>query len=383
MAEIRAGQVIAPSSAEEAAAVMRSCVTAGLQVRCAGTNAAPRHDAVVISSANLNAIAEYEPADLVLSAEAGATLPQIAKATTPHNQFLALDPALHAEASLGATVATGAAGPLRFAHGTPRDQVLGLQIVAGDGRILEFGGKVVKNVAGYDIVRLLVGSRGTLGFITRANVRLKPIPAVDRTVTITFASVDAAIDIVDAVRAAHLDAVGLELISPPLAADWTLLARLHGNEAAVMDAAARLQTLAGTAPVELTASDDPWLKIRAAESAAPVCIRVANLPSLLRETMRTAQRIVTEAEIANPAIAIHAGDGIVRVIGSSAGRNAAATLDAARAEMSERGGSLIVERIEPALPIDAFGRLETVELMRQIKRVFDPAGILGAGRFAL
>src|SRR5687768_6722174 len=169
-------ETIAPRSSEEAAALVRAAAAAGRKIG--------------LSARNMTSVSEYEPADLVISVQAGATLGDIARAAAPHNQFLALDPAVSAETSIGSIVATNAAGPLRFAHGTPRDQVLGLEVVTGDGRVLEFGGKVVKNVAGYDIVRLLIGSRGALGFITRVNIRLKPSPAFDRTAILTVDSYD-------------------------------------------------------------------------------------------------------------------------------------------------------------------------------------------------
>src|SRR5687768_6975102 len=169
-------EVLAPSSSEQAAAFVREAAVARRRIK--------------LSAQNMTAVSEYEPADLVISVHAGATLADIARAAAPHNQFLALDPAVDASTTIGSIVATNAAGPLRLAHGTPRDQVLGLEVVTGDGRVLEFGGKVVKNVAGYDIVRLLIGSRGALGFITRVNIRLKPSPAFDRTAILTVDSYD-------------------------------------------------------------------------------------------------------------------------------------------------------------------------------------------------
>lgn len=367
MSELRLAEVFEPHSTEEAAAIIRRAAEQGTPVR--------------LSARNMRAVTDYEPADLVISLQAGASLAQIAAATQPNNQFLALDPPVPAETSIGSVVARGAAGPLRLAHGTPRDQVLGLEIVAGDGRILEFGGKVVKNVAGYDLVRLLVGSHGTLGFITRVNMRLKPIPAVDRTASMATESIDAAIEIADAVRASHLDVVALEIISPPLTNRWTVLARLHGNHESVADAEQRLRDVAGAVPLEVTEGAAVWSRLAGAEHAAQVSIRLANLPSRLRETVAIGEGL--ENLLANPALAIHAGDGIVRLLGSSLVREGAAALREARESIEQHNGSLIVERTQPGAEVAAFGTPDGLALMQQIKRVFDPAGILGAGRMPL
>ncbi|MGQ0562059.1 MAG: FAD-binding oxidoreductase, partial [Gemmatimonadota bacterium] len=285
----------APHSSEEAALALRQASAHGRRID--------------LTARNLTAVAEYEAADLVISVQAGATLAGIAAATMPHNQLLALDPAVRPTTSIGAIVARDAAGPLRYAHGTPRDQVLGLEVVTGDGRILEFGGKVVKNVAGYDVVRLLVGSRGTLGFFTKIHLRLKPAPAVDRTVVVQPGSFVAAADLADGIERERLDPVALEIVSAPA---WTLLARFHGNEEMVADAVRRSARLAGTYRV----FDGPaeWHELLLAEAYAAVNVRLANLPSRLRETVAHATRFAERARLAHARFALHAGNGIVRVL---------------------------------------------------------------------
>src|SRR5206468_6797235 len=124
------------------------------------------------------------PGDLTLTARAGTTLAEIRSATAEHNQWLALDPSGRDESTLGAIAATASAGPLATAFGTPRDLILGLEFVSGDGHIARGGGKVVKNVAGFDLTRLFIGSWGTLGVITEVSVRLHAKPEVDRTIAI-------------------------------------------------------------------------------------------------------------------------------------------------------------------------------------------------------
>lgn len=366
MRDVAAGSVLTPSTAEEASQILRAAADAGVRTRFS-TRTESYRNVLLVSSVKLNHIAEYEPADLVVSAEAGVTLDALAHATAHNNQFLALDPP-DPSATLGKVVATGAAGPLRCAHGTPRDQVLGLSVVAGDGRMLGFGGKVVKNVAGYDVVRLMVGSRGTLGFITGVHIRLKPLPAVDRTLVVRADDPDELIALARAMNAAHLDPAALEIVSRP---QWQLWIRLHGNNDAVVDLTQRVNELTGTEEQNA----DTWLALAREEAGSAVCIRMAGLPSLLPNTLREASALAQAVGISDRWFAIHANEGIVRLMGSSATSNSAA-LEAARAAMIEAGGSLIVERFPGENPgLNQAGR--NAELMRQIRKVFDPAGILG------
>jgi glycolate oxidase FAD binding subunit len=247
--------------------------------------------------------------------------------------------------------------------------VLGLEVVTGDGRVLEFGGRVVKNVAGYDVVRLIVGSRGRLGFITRVNLRLKPAPAVDETIAVGCGSFEQAVDLVDAMQ--QLDPVALEIASWP---EWTLLARFHGNREAV---AAGIATVASLAPASRRFSGGAeWRAFNRVEAGSAVRVRFANLPSGLRETFAVASDFASDAGLADARFAAHAGSGIVRVL---ADHDTAGALAAAREQgerLTAQGGSVIMERLAgaaPDQPRDATIR----KLMDQIRTVFDPAGVLG------
>lgn len=348
--------VLMPGSADEAARMVREAHASGRRVK--------------LSAAAMTQVAEYEPADLVISVQAGATLADIARAVSPHNQFLALDPSVHVSTTIGSIIATNAAGPMRYAHGTPRDHVLGLEVVTGDGRALEFGGRVVKNVAGYDIVRLIVGSRGRLGFITRVNLRLKPLPDVDRTASVTVDSYEAAVDVVDAIHDARLDPVALEIVSEPT---WAVLVRFHGNQLAVADGLERVGGLGRSQELEGGAS---WETLGLAEAAAPVVLRVANVPSRLRQSMESARQLAERAGLSNARYAVHAGNGIIRVLAGAAGPDAADAMVEARASIVQHGGSLRAERIPGIHVEDDIDRANRA-LMEQITKVFDPAGIFG------
>src|SRR5688500_1008999 len=135
----------------------------------------------ILDVSGLSGITEYVPGDLTLTARAGTTLAEIADATAAHGQWLPLDPFGDRHGTLGATLATASAGPLGGSLGLPRDLTVGVSFVTGTGNIVRGGGRVVKNVAGFDLVRLTIGAWGTLGVITEATVRLRARPEVDET----------------------------------------------------------------------------------------------------------------------------------------------------------------------------------------------------------
>ena len=135
-----------------------------------------------LSTRELSGITEYVPGDLTLTARAGTTLGEIREATAAHGQWLALDPSGSDDGTIGATIATASAGPLVTFFGAPRDLVLGVEFVTGAGVVARGGGRVVKNVAGFDLTRLLTGSWGTLGVITEVTVRLHARPEADESV---------------------------------------------------------------------------------------------------------------------------------------------------------------------------------------------------------
>ena len=137
---------------------------------------------LLLSTSQMNRILEYEPADLTATVEAGCTLHGFNAQAAPHRQCIPLDPFADVRSTLGAVVATASSGPLRCGFGTPRDWVIGMQIVHAYGLRTRAGGKVVKNVAGYDLCKLYTGSFGTLGIITEISFKLRPLPPVEKNV---------------------------------------------------------------------------------------------------------------------------------------------------------------------------------------------------------
>src|SRR6266852_5134607 len=186
--------VAAPSSTSEASALLRVAAAYGLAVvpRGAGTGLSwgvpPSSCDLIVDLCSMDQVIEHTAGDLVARVQAGATMGQLASVLASAGQQLALD--APADTTVGGVVATGTAGPRRFRYGAPRDLLIGLTVVRADGVVAHSGGKVVKNVAGYDIGKLFSGSQGTLGLITEATFRLHPLPTAVAYLTAQFTPAD-------------------------------------------------------------------------------------------------------------------------------------------------------------------------------------------------
>src|SRR6185436_7225481 len=148
---------------------------------------APADASTEVSTSQLDQVVEYVPGDLTITVGAGMRLSAIERVTAEHGQWLTLDPFGSPDGTIGATIATASSGPLATGFGAPRDLMLGVECVMGMGSVVRAGGRVVKNVAGFDITRVLTGSRGTIGAITEVSLRLRARPALDETVAISVA----------------------------------------------------------------------------------------------------------------------------------------------------------------------------------------------------
>src|SRR5688572_30768634 len=230
--------VVFPESAEQVAAILRVAAEERHAVEPASGGSwlkagyKPASPPIVLSTARFSNISEYEPADLVASVGAGVKLADFQDLAAKHQQRIALDPPGDTRTTIGGVVATASAGPLRLAFGAPRDQVLGVELVTGDGRVVNLGGKVVKNVAGYDLTRLVVGSHGTLGVITRVHMRLQPRPV--QSVIFSFTGEAAALSLLAlSQRSAALEPAALELQVGEDPQDSRLFIWIQGNEATI------------------------------------------------------------------------------------------------------------------------------------------------------
>jgi glycolate oxidase FAD binding subunit len=246
-----------------------------------------------VSLEGLSGIVDYTPGDLTLTARAATTLAEITTATAPHGQWLALAPWGGDAGSLGATTATATAGPMSGALGAPRDTIIGVEAVTGGGDVVRGGGRVVKNVAGFDLTRLLVGAWGTLGILTEVSVRLRGLP--ERDLTVAFPAPNAAsslAELLTRLRSVAAIPLALEIVSATLAARLGLaaqpmiLARLAGNAEAV---AAQREAFAALADVN-DVPDEVWNALRLADGSDSTTVRFSSAGARFADVWSLADR---------------------------------------------------------------------------------------------
>jgi FAD/FMN-containing dehydrogenase len=282
---------VAPRTDDACSIVLSKAAKEGWRVRVQGTGSWNTTDApadLALSTSNLTGVTEVSPADLVASVRAGTPWEELRLSLLDHEAWIPLDPP-GAARSVGSVVATGTAGPLRSGFGTLRDQILGLTFVTGDGRIIRAGGKVVKNVAGYDIAKLLAGSFGAFGVITSVNFRLRTVPRADQTL-FAAGDRDALIRAARAILGSGETPAALELISPRAggADEWTLALRLRGSEPAVAaqtTVAADVAAPAILRRAELKSASGFWKQLCAGATGGETTLRMGALPSALESTL--------------------------------------------------------------------------------------------------
>ena len=319
----------------------------------------------------LTGIIEYVPGDLTLTAHAATPLDTIAAATHAHNQWLPLDAFGDARGTLGATLATASAGPLASSIGLPRDLALGLGVVTGRGEEIRAGGRVVKNVAGYDLVRLQVGAWGTLGVITEVTVRLRGRPDSDLSLALPLPSSGPDVAaLLTTLRQTTYATLAAELLSPAVAAaigvgaTACMLVRVAGNQTQV--AAQRAAFAAIGDCIELD-SATVWPRLRTSEPAGTAVFRVSAPPSVLAATW--------EEVATNDTAWCHASleRGIVRCV--SGEHEDDLTQRIRRLATTRR---VIIESAPEAL-WNARGGAPPASLDDGMRRAFDPGGVLNPG----
>jgi glycolate oxidase FAD binding subunit len=320
----------------------------------------------VLDLAPLSGVTEYVPGDLTLTAHAGTTLDELAEVTARHRQWLPFDPFGDPRGTLGATLATASTGPLAGSIGHPRDGTVGLSFVTGTGDVVQGGGRVVKNVAGFDLVRLAIGAWGTLGVITEATVRLRARPEADETVVMQLpVEPDALATLLSNVRVAMVEPIAAELLSPACAAGiglglaGVMLVRLAGNAVGVHHQRATLAKLAPCAAV----GGEVWTKLRRSDPADAVVVRVSRRPSELARLWLGAMTV--------PGVDAHAtlARGIVRL---------RLTSESFPANALDGGDRVIYESAPPGRRAGATGEVHDV-LSRRLRDAFDPRRILNRG----
>lgn len=334
----------------------------------------PTRSSESLSVRGLSGITEYVPGDLTLTAKAGTTLADIRDATSTHNQWLALDPHGIDQGTLGATIATASAGPLAATFGTPRDLVLGVEFIMGTGIVARGGGRVVKNVAGFDLTRLLTGSWGTLGIITEVTVRLHGRPEADESFAMRFDGADAVERVRRTLRRLPFTPFACEIVNAALATKLvgtpqiTGLFRLGGNVEAVRAQRSALSELGDAREV----GADIWQRLRECEPSLASVFRLSQLPSEIERTWNEA----TAATAACRGTLLHASPlrGVVRCIVPG---------DDGTFHSLHRAFSVptTAKRIGERLPTELWSILPPMStdiISTGIKRTFDPHGVLNA-----
>lgn len=396
-----------PGTREEVAAVVALAGEAGVPVTPwgAGTKMAigspPSRIGLVLGLKRLDRILEHEPGDLTVTVEAGVTLEALQAALGKRGQWLSLDPLSADGATVGGILASNASGPRRHLYGTARDLVIGLTVIAADGSVVRGGGKVVKNVAGYDLPKLYIGSFGTLGVLVEATLKLRPRPDVDRLVVARFARLEDAGAAARAVAGSDLIPSALELVDGE-ALRWlghggaaALLIGLDGIAEQVEWEIAELARLLGplglgeTTGLDGAARDEAWralarLGCPGVGDAAAV-MRWAVLPTRVAGLM-AAGAAAARRQGLTAVLTAHAGVGVVTAILSGRPDTDAvvATLGGWRDLVNRADGQAMVEwaplAVKERVAVwDAPG--PTLRLMKGIKERLDPRGILNPGRF--
>jgi glycolate oxidase FAD binding subunit len=397
-----------PGTVDQAAGVVRAAASLGMAVvprgsgRTVSWGPPPARCDVVADMTRMNRILEHAAGDLVVQAEAGVTLGQLSEVLAEKGQRLALEgpPA----ATVGGVVATGAAGPLRLRYGTPRDLLIGITVVRPDGRVAHSGGKVVKNVAGYDIGKLFAGSLGTLGLITEVTFRLHPLAALTAYVTREYDNAADAAGAVLAAAASPLQASAAEIDRPGPGAPVRAGILLEGNASGVSERAERMAAVLGPGAQTSLAAPQWWAQRgeaaggrgggTVAHIGAGTLIRVAFWAAELRQVLDAIDRVAVGTGVA-PAVGGSGGAGVLYV-SLDAGADAdqvAMFIRALRAATGHGGaedpsalarGSAVVLTAPRAVrsSVDMWGPVPALALMRAVKRQFDPGNTMAPGRFA-
>ena len=320
--------IVEPATADEVAAVLRWANenSVALAARGNGTKlgwgAPPRALDVVLSMRKMNRIIEHAWGDMTATVEPGCTVAELERTLAQHGQRLAVEPLFAERATVGGIVATNDNGPLRVRFGSLRDLIIGVTLALPDGTLARSGGKVVKNVAGYDLPKLATGSLGTLGIITQAIFRLHPLPQTERTLSFQFESVAAANQAALALLDSVLTFTGLQLRSSgqPLC---TLDVRFEGIENAVEDQAQRAGRMVGNrlgvaGDSLLPAEAGQWQSSTALWDGAPGLIcRFSVLPSEIASLVDRAHSLAEPLAVRTHVVAQAVGVGLLRLDGAA------------------------------------------------------------------
>jgi glycolate oxidase FAD binding subunit len=364
-----------------------------------GLGAVAAEPGAILSLGKLNQRIDYPSRDLTITVEAGMTMAELARHLAAENQRLPIDVGSPQTATVGGVVAANLSGPRRYRFGTMRDYLLGLNVVDGTGKAFSAGGRVVKNAAGYDLTRLMIGSLGTLGVITQVTLMVRPQPEISAFAAIPLASLEKAVSLLESLRVGNLEPAAIELVSgdrfreelnpgteatlwvgfesSEIEVRWMLdtaeqICRKQGAEIAVKDAADLVDSIWHGLVERVTIPQD--------QRDTTLAVEVTVLPS---KTVTAALRL---REV-DPHVSLQcrAGNGVILASCSCKPDRADGLAAEIRTAVETMGGRAVVTSYPRESSLDR----ETIwgspgpemRVMQRIKRQFDPEGILNRGRF--
>ncbi|MGH9738967.1 MAG: FAD-binding oxidoreductase [Candidatus Acidiferrales bacterium] len=421
---------VKPGSREEICEIVKCCGAEKLAiVPCGGRSklsmaAPPTQYDIALDLTRLDRIIAYDPGDLTLSVEPGIPLQRLAGVLAGHRQFLPLAVPFLSRATAGGTIASGVHSPLRQAYGTARDFLLGIEFVTGEGTHAKSGGTVVKNVAGYDLHKLMIGALGTLGVIAKINLRTFPAPASTRIFASCCNAAEGALGLRSRVMQSPLRPLTIDVLSPgaaemlssaaaariepgPAAVDglpkskWAFLAAFSGSGAMLERYQRELQQMAeaaGSHGHEIFGDEKnpasfgrlrEFVPIALQSSSATVIVKMSVVPSKLGALLEAAEEASQKTQIRWAAMAGGLGVSYAALLPDAGDEDSRTRVRKATDQILDAcarlGGNATIPwcpaKWKHGVNIWGAGRSD-FEQMRKLKKVFDPAGILAPGRFA-
>jgi glycolate oxidase FAD binding subunit len=342
----------------------------------------PKQAELILSTARLNRILEHAWADLTVTVEAGCTLQSLQKTLAEHGQRLAFDGLWPERATIGGVLSANDSGVLRLRFGALRDLIIGVTIALPDGTLASSGGKVVKNVAGYDLPKLVTGAFGTLGVITRAVFRLHPLPRAAKTFSFATETFQAMQQPILAIQDSHLAHTALQMrcTAGALPAADILF---EATDAGLAAQESQLRKLLGSTRVEQS-SENIWnarQDLWNSPSNNTLLAKISLLPTDVAKTLDSLKAIGGSRKVNWQIVLQATGIGILCLEADPSQLSVA--VEQLRTNLQSRGGALVVlRRPQELYSIDAWGNAgDGVSLMRAVKHQLDPKGTLNPGRF--
>ncbi|HEV2315157.1 MAG TPA: FAD-binding oxidoreductase [Candidatus Acidoferrales bacterium] len=413
---VRPSAAVRPGAAGEVAELVKLAVAEKLAVIPMGARTKlsigmpPTRYDLAIDMTRLDRVISYDPGDLTLSAEAGISLAKLAATLAEHKQFLPLAGPFYERATIGGTLGSGVDSPLRQMYGTARDFVLGMEFVTGDGALAKSGGRVVKNVSGYDLHKLMLGAIGSLGVMTRVNFKTFPLAAETRGWLAGFTRAEDAFAFAHTIRKSPLAPQTLEIFDrsaagildtklPIAQAEWSVAISAAGNERVLERSADDLQNLSrtanaaafraldGAAALELRAAIREFPALVATKFTDGVIVKFTALPTEMAETVQMLKTAATERGL--PYAVFARGVGVIYFALLPTERDATTTTrlaQCAKEIISAAGknsrGMILQSTLELKREANVWSKPgDDFPLMQRVKQAFDPHGIFAPGRF--